>query len=141
MELGIPALPGTKGHAGAGPLTPRREVVTIMTALGETFMTAVQDAAQSAPIRADGDTQTVDRLYEMASKDLLAAQETIRQLTEALQTNRDIGAAIGILMSQFGLTQGQAFDRLRVASQNWNVKLLEVARSVLYTGTLDRLGR
>jgi hypothetical protein len=57
-------------------------------------------------------------------------------LQRALQTNRDIGVAVGVLMTRHLLTQDQAFDLLRVASQNLNRKLLDVAVEVGDTGAL-----
>ena len=59
------------------------------------------------------------------------------QLHEALTSNRKIGQAIGILMATHRLTENQAFDLLRIASQNTNRKLREIAAEVVETGTLD----
>lgn len=59
------------------------------------------------------------------------------QLEQALDSNRRIGMAIGVLMSQLHLREGEAFDRLRVASQTGNLKLRDVAETVILTGTLD----
>jgi ANTAR domain len=64
-------------------------------------------------------------------------QQEIVQLREALESNRDIGAATGIVMSRFRLTRDQAFDALRMVSQRQHRKLREVADEVLITGTLD----
>jgi hypothetical protein len=58
-------------------------------------------------------------------------------LSTALQSNRDIGAAIGILMSRLLLTREQAFDLMRVASQRSNRKLRDIANDVLDSGTLE----
>ena len=44
--------------------------------------------------------------------------------------------AIGILMSQRRFTRQEAFDVLRVASQNSNRKLADIAVEVADTGTL-----
>jgi hypothetical protein len=66
--------------------------------------------------------------------------EEIANLRRALDTNREIGAASGILMATYKLTQDQAFDLLRMASQRGHRKLAEVARGVVETGTLE-LGR
>jgi len=57
-------------------------------------------------------------------------------LGKALQSNREIGVAMGILMHQHRLTREEAFDVLRVASQNSNRKLSEIAADVVDTGTL-----
>jgi len=64
-------------------------------------------------------------------------REHVDNLERALQSNRVIGTAMGILMAQHMVTQDQAFDLLRIASQNTNRKLAEVARDVTETGALD----
>jgi GAF domain-containing protein len=56
-------------------------------------------------------------------------------LEQALQSNRRIGMAIGVLMAQNKLTEQQAFDLLRVASQNLHVKLREIAEEVILAGS------
>jgi GAF domain-containing protein len=61
----------------------------------------------------------------------------ILHLERALASNREIGAAIGVLMAQHRVTREQAFDLLRMASQNGHRKLVEIARDVVDTGTLD----
>ena len=57
-------------------------------------------------------------------------------LERALASGRRIGAAIGILMVSLRLTEPQAFDALRVASQHTHRKLRDVAEDVLLTGEL-----
>jgi hypothetical protein len=59
------------------------------------------------------------------------------QLEHALASNRKIGMAIGILMALHKVTEKQAFDLLRIASQNTNRKLRDVADDVVESGTLD----
>jgi GAF domain-containing protein len=63
--------------------------------------------------------------------------ERIVNLERALASNRDIGVAIGILMALHRVTREQAFDLLRMASQGRHRKLVEVARDVAETGTLE----
>ena len=67
---------------------------------------------------------------------LSSLREENEQLRGALQSNRQIGAAIGILMAQHRLTENEAFDRLRQTSQHRHRKLHDVAGDVLLTGTL-----
>lgn len=67
------------------------------------------------------------------------ARERVEHLEAALRTNRDIGAAMGILMSQYKLTRDQAFDILRVISQTSNRKVIAVATELIETGTLADL--
>jgi hypothetical protein len=68
-------------------------------------------------------------------------RERAHQLQRALETSRDIGMAIGILMHQHKLTRSQAFDLLRIASQNSNRKVHEIAVEVADTGVLTLPGR
>jgi GAF domain-containing protein len=55
-------------------------------------------------------------------------------LKEALQSNRRIGMAIGILMALHRIGEQQAFDILRIASQHTHIKLRDVAEEVILTG-------
>jgi hypothetical protein len=62
----------------------------------------------------------------------------VEHLNRALDTNRDIGAAIGILMALHKITKQEAFDLLRIASQRSHRKLASIALDVIDTGTLER---
>lgn len=59
-------------------------------------------------------------------------------LERALASSRQIGAAMGILMARQRITEEQAFDSLRTASQHNHRKLREVAEEVLLTGELPK---
>ena len=77
----------------------------------------------------------------LATQAALVLSETIARdratnLERALESNREIGVAMGILMRQHDLTREQAFDLLRVASQDANRKLVDVATDVADTGVL-----
>lgn len=71
----------------------------------------------------------VDRVIEAQR-----AADREANLQAAMESHRLIGQAIGILVERHRLVPGQAFDRLRSASQNRNLKLREVARRVIETG-------
>ena len=58
-------------------------------------------------------------------------------LQQGLQSNREVGVALGILMSRHRITREQAFDLLRLASQHSHRKLHELALEVGETGMLD----
>lgn len=66
----------------------------------------------------------------------LLARDRATNLLKALESNREIGVAMGILMQRHRLTREQAFDVLRVASQDSNRKLADVAADVADTGIL-----
>ena len=58
--------------------------------------------------------------------------DEVRQLKEALVSNRRIGMAMGLVMGQLQVTDEEAFDALRRISQNTNRKLRDVADDVIY---------
>jgi hypothetical protein len=70
--------------------------------------------------------------------DLVTAQRAqADHLRIALASNRQIGAAIGILMASRKLTSEHAFDLLRLVSQHRHRKLYDVALEVVETGTVE----
>lgn len=60
-----------------------------------------------------------------------AADLRVSQLEQALSSRDVIGQAKGILMERRGITADEAFDTLRRASQALNVKLAEVAQTLV----------
>ena len=65
--------------------------------------------------------------------------DKIMNLERALESSREIGCAMGILMARELCTQDQAFDRLRTASQHTHRKLRDIAAEVKDTGALPDL--
>ena len=65
------------------------------------------------------------------------SRQRAENLEAALRSNREIGTAIGVLMAQHRLTRDQAHELLRVASQDSNRKLAELATEVVETGELS----
>jgi hypothetical protein len=70
----------------------------------------------------------------------MLANDRVRNLQVALESNRQIGVAMGVLMHEHGLSQTQAFDVLRASSQDSNRKLAHIATEVIETGTLSIRG-
>lgn len=62
---------------------------------------------------------------------------TAAQLARGLESNREIGVAMGVLMAQHKITRAQAFDLLRITSQHTHRKLADIAVDVADTGTLE----
>ena len=88
----------------------------------------------------DALSQTIGTL--LASHAALAmggvlAQQRVVNLERALASNREIGVAMGILMARHSVTREQAFDLLRLASQNTNRKLISIATEVADTGAFE----
>jgi AmiR/NasT family two-component response regulator len=90
----------------------------------------------TAPRRADAMhhlSAEVDRLQ----RNLEDASRQSENLQAALESNRRIGMAIGILMATRRLTEDAAFDCLRRVSNVRNVKLRMLAEEVIYMGALE----
>jgi transcriptional regulator with GAF, ATPase, and Fis domain len=82
------------------------------------------------------DTTATERaivLAAFASAALNAATsgENVETLRQGLQSNREIGRAVGMLMLLKDVTHEEAFDMLRRVSQEMNIKVAEVARAVV----------
>jgi hypothetical protein len=86
-----------------------------------------------------GDEVCRDRALLLATHASLALAQTAAvrlaelreaQLRQALETRDVIGQAKGILMNRRGITAEEAFDLLRRTSQDLNVKLTELARTL-----------
>jgi signal transduction histidine kinase/DNA-binding response OmpR family regulator len=75
----------------------------------------------------------LSRLREFA---LAQAERRAANLEVALGSNRQIGAAIGILMQRHKITERQGLDLLRRSSQAANRKLRDIADTVVLTGEL-----
>ena len=67
---------------------------------------------------------------------LAASRDLNENLRRAVESNRTIGVAIGILMAKKLTTRQQAFDLLRITSQHSHIKLHDIAEYVIDTGTL-----
>lgn len=65
-----------------------------------------------------------------------ASADAADSLRDALTTSRVIGAAIGVLAERHTITTDQAFDLLRVVSNNANRRLADVADDFMRTGEL-----
>ena len=63
-------------------------------------------------------------------------RERAEHLARAVESNREIGMAMGVVMASGLQTPEQAFDMLRRASQRLNVKLRDIATAVVETGEL-----
>jgi transcriptional regulator with GAF, ATPase, and Fis domain len=61
----------------------------------------------------------------------VAQGEDVSTLRRGLLSNREIGKAIGMVMMLHNIDEQEAFDVLRRYSQDLNIKLADVARSVI----------
>lgn len=85
------------------------------------------------------DNEPALALIHQLSTDLARARKAAADLTIALESNREIGAATGILMAQRQVSQAEAFDLLRSVSQTRHIKIRELAHEVVESGVLRSL--
>jgi hypothetical protein len=99
-----------------------------------------QPVAQNS---AEGELAAAFAAHAAITLDRAALRNTVGNLRDALVTNREIGAAVGILMARSNISYDAGFQLLKQASQNTNRKLRDIVNDVLYTGELpqDRLLR
>jgi hypothetical protein len=77
----------------------------------------------------------VERAASLVQRERLVRKT--ENLHRALASNREIGAAMGILMARHQLTSDQAFDLLRRSSQSAHRKVVAIAAEVIETGALE----
>ena len=74
-------------------------------------------------------------LHDLIDVRLAQRDHEVENLRIALETNRVIGVAVGIVMARQVCTREEAFELLRSFSQSQNRKLRDIAAQVQYTGT------
>lgn len=115
-----------------------RSMLSVRLAMAGDVRAAINFYAHRADSFMDVDVSVATFLAPLAAASVQAHiyQQEAAELRTALGTSRQIGAAVGILMSQRALTYDEAFDQLRRASQHLNVKLRDLAAEVQWIGTL-----
>jgi GAF domain-containing protein len=130
-----------KFTAAALAQTPIRSMFGVRVFLGGDDRGALNFYAPEPGAFTDLDLGIGALLSTMAS---LALQNAIARskadnLEVALESSRQIGMAVGILMSSRLLPADRAFDELRKVSQHANRKIRDVAAEVMETGALPEL--
>jgi hypothetical protein len=87
-------------------------------------------------VGADVDLAAVLAAHASSLVALYEAEGRVANLETALESNREIGAATGVLMALHKVTPEDAFTLLRAASQRLHRKLRDVAAEVVETGAL-----
>ena len=96
----------------------------------------------------DSEDEKIGRLFAAQASVVIAnahafdrIRKAAQQLEEGLKSSRTIGVAMGILVEREHCTEDEAFDMLRVISQNNNVKLREVAQELVQATKARLSGR
>lgn len=137
-ELGGGARTGLAGSISADATTPRPGILLVPRTSTTACRAWVQfprprpigpDEMIVADLLAQAFGLAVDRLV---TTQLAADREA--NLRQAVESHRKIGQAVGILVERHRLQPSQAFDRIKQASQNRNLKLRELAARIVETG-------
>lgn len=94
------------------------------------------DSATDVADSATGGHRLVGEVQRL-QREVAVAHEKIKHLEIALQTSREIGMAIGVLMGRQRIPADRAFDQLREHSQRTHRKLRDIAADLVLTGSLD----
>jgi GAF domain-containing protein len=92
------------------------------------------DLYSSRPDAFTEQSEQVGRLLASHAAVAFASARSDEQLHEAITTRQRIGEAVGIMMERYKVSEQQAFAVLKKASQEQNIKLRELARTVVETG-------
>jgi DNA-binding response OmpR family regulator/anti-sigma regulatory factor (Ser/Thr protein kinase) len=140
-----------RGQSGLDVLTALRQeermarlpvVVLTARADAETAIEAFAAGADDFVVKPFNSAELLARVrahHQMSQlRDLAidAAETTVGQLRQALQTNRTTGTAVGIVMTRYELDAERAFQVLKRTSQQNNRKLHDIAAEVVRTGAL-----
>ena len=158
LENNAPALLITDvmlpGQSGIDLLTTLRQdeglaqlpvIVLTARADAETAIEAFAAGADDFVVKPFNSAELVARVrahHQMSQlRDLAidAAETTVGQLRQALQTNRTIGTAVGIAMTRYDLDPERAFKALVRTSQQSNRKVHDIAAEVVRTGALPEM--
>jgi AmiR/NasT family two-component response regulator len=74
-----------------------------------------------------GDPLVPEDHDEIKKEELLALEKEVDGLKTALGTRTLIGKAMGIIIEREGVSETEAFERLKLMSQHTNVKLRDIA--------------
>jgi hypothetical protein len=113
--------------------TPVRGMAGFRLRAAEGVTGALNLFSDTAGALTDTSVQQGIVLASFASRTLSAAHErrAAATLREGLESNREIGKAIGLMMAFHKISDQEAFELLRSTSQDMNLKLREVARRVV----------
>jgi hypothetical protein len=118
------------------PLRATDGTVTAILHHVEDVTAAVDDASSAYEATPASDRLEQQLMVALAHEQQIsdALRKQNEHLQVALQSNRQIGMALGILMFSHKITAEAAFDMLRKASQRANRKLRDVADEVIELG-------
>lgn len=121
--------------------SPLRDGITVVGVLHhvEDVTAAFDKTCTEAVAGSDGDGPVANIAAALAhERQVTAALRTkAENLNTALQSSREIGMAVGIVMSSCKVTETAAFDMMRSVSQETHRKIRDIAADIVEQGHLD----
>jgi ANTAR domain len=115
--------------ARAGELWVRGQTALAVQASGSTL--GALNLYSTRPGLLDRTAVARARGYAVQAAKGMLMQRQVATLSDALQSRRTIGQAIGLVMERYGLDEDRAFQYLVRVSQTSNVKLRQIARELV----------
>ncbi len=129
-------MPGIFGIEAARQLRECANIHSIfLTAYAdkEVVELAIKEGALGYLVKPVNSTQLIPAIEAALerSAELHRLQESEANLTDAIESNREISVAIGIYMERFDVGRKEAFETLRAHARSKQRKLLDVARELI----------
>ena len=128
-------MPGLSGVELAERLTDKEIPFIALTAYGEEdLVTALAALGALCYLVKPVDMSQLIPAIENAlyrARELTQLRRSERDLSNALQGDRRVSEAVGVLMERYNLTRDQAFERLRLHARSRRRKLTEVAGELI----------
>lgn len=115
------------GASTNGELQAQIDALLHQITLNRSAIDALEVRADASEARALIDRDMIAELQ----RDGVLSQAHAAEMDRALKSSRTIGAAIGLIMGSRNLSENEAFEVLRTASQNSNRKLRELAADLV----------
>lgn len=117
---------------------PVRSVLSVPVSVRHSDAVTVSFYAQRAGVFADATLDIATLAVSALGTRLAGRAQQVRaeNLASALESNRRIGVAVGVLMARGNTTEERAFALLSQTSQALNRKVVDVADDVVLTGAL-----
>lgn len=99
----------------------------------ETVAEAVRHGALTYLVKPVNVDQLLPVIYSAIerSHDLHRWRSSAEKLTGAVDTNRDISAAVGLVMAHHAMTKDEAFEALRQRARSENKRVVDIARAMI----------
>ncbi|MEW6540510.1 MAG: ANTAR domain-containing protein [Bacillota bacterium] len=136
LVLAEVSLPGVSGLELARIVHDDRlaPVILISGAFGREMMARVREVRAAGFLSKPVDEVSLLAVVEVALAhyaEVLELEQKLVKLKEELDTRKVVERAKGILMSQFGLTEAEAFRRIQKQSMNRRLSMRAVAEAII----------